>query len=318
METPTRVLFIAGFGRSGSTLLDRITGQLPGFFSGGELKYIWERGVVENQLCGCGMAFHECPFWLEVGRRAAGGWRIDDARRMVDLGRRVDRHRFVLKLLAPGAFPQFGADLRHYYEDAARLYRAIADVAGARVVIDSSIDPPYGLLLGRARGLDVRVAHLVRDSRGVAFSWSRRVRRPEITGRLEYMPTYNPVGCALRWVTDNLLVGVMRRAGMPSVLIRYEDLVASPASELERLARHAGEEALGLALGFVRPGEVDLAADHTVAGNPMRFHQGALPLRVDDAWRREMPAVERAAVTAVTWPLLRQYGYLPAKDVSRP
>jgi hypothetical protein len=55
-----------------------------------------------------------------------------------------------------------------------------------------------------------------------------------------------------------------------------------------------------------------------VAGNPMRFHQGALTLRLDDAWKHEMPPGRRASVTVLTWPLLRQYGYLPAEDVSRP
>jgi hypothetical protein len=318
MPTPTTVLFIAGFGRSGSTLLDRMAGQLPGFFSGGEVKYIWQRGVLQNQRCGCGAVFRECPFWRHVGREAFGGWRMEEGRAMVKLGRRVDRHRFVLKLLAPRAFPRFGTDLRRFSEVAGRLYRGIADVSGARVVVDSSIDPPYGLILGQADGLDVRVAHIVRDSRGVAFSWSKRVHRPEITDRVEYMPTYRPAGCALRWMADNLLVGWMKWAGMPRMMIRYEDLVTTPRRELQRLARHVGEEAPGMTEGSLRPGEVELGLDHTVAGNPMRFQQGALALRLDDAWKHEMPPGQRASVTVLTWPLLRQYGYLPAEDVSRP
>src|SRR6476469_754930 len=54
------VLFIAGWGRSGSTLLDRMLGQVPGVFSAGELRDIWDRGVREDRLCGCGQPFHEC------------------------------------------------------------------------------------------------------------------------------------------------------------------------------------------------------------------------------------------------------------------
>jgi hypothetical protein len=328
MQTPTKILFIAGFGRSGSTLLDRMLGQLPGFFSGGEIKYIWQRGVLENQLCGCGTSFDRCPFWRQVGEQAFGGWQPADARRMVGLSRRVDRHRYLVKLLAPGAFPRFSADVRRYAETTGRLYRAIARVAEARVIVDSSIDPPYGLLLRRAPGLEVRVAHLVRDSRGVAFSWGKRVPRPEIIDRPEFMPTYGPIGCGLRWVGDNLLVAAMEQAGMKRMVIRYEDLVAAPLHQLKRLARHAGERESTTDFASIRSWEVDLGTDHTVAGNPMRFHHGTLQLRLDDAWSHAMPSRTRAAVTLLTWPLLRQYGYvtrrtaqpgnLAAEDVSRP
>jgi len=35
----TKVLYIAGWGRSGSTILDNVLGQLDGCFSTGELNY---------------------------------------------------------------------------------------------------------------------------------------------------------------------------------------------------------------------------------------------------------------------------------------
>jgi hypothetical protein len=58
-----KVLYIAGSGRSGSTILDNTLGQIDGFFSVGELRYIWERGLIEDRLCGCGERVHQCPFW---------------------------------------------------------------------------------------------------------------------------------------------------------------------------------------------------------------------------------------------------------------
>jgi len=45
-----------------------------------------------------------------------------------------------------------------------------------------------------------------------------------------------------------------------------------------------------------------LGRDHTVAGNPMRFHQGRLDLRLDQAWTTKLPARDRKVVTAITWP----------------
>jgi hypothetical protein len=47
-----KVLYIAGFGRNGSTILGNILGELDGFFHGGELNFVWERNLLDNRRCG--------------------------------------------------------------------------------------------------------------------------------------------------------------------------------------------------------------------------------------------------------------------------
>ena len=42
--------------------------------SAGEVVHLWIRGLSGNELCGCGAAFLDCPFWSEVGRVGFGGW----------------------------------------------------------------------------------------------------------------------------------------------------------------------------------------------------------------------------------------------------
>ena len=69
-----RVLFIGGWGRCGSTLLDMMLGQVSNVVSAGELREIWLRGCVENRPCGCGAPFWDCSFWRDVGEHAFGGW----------------------------------------------------------------------------------------------------------------------------------------------------------------------------------------------------------------------------------------------------
>ena len=39
--TPAPVLYIGGWGRSGSTLLSHLLGGLDGMVSVGELRYVW-------------------------------------------------------------------------------------------------------------------------------------------------------------------------------------------------------------------------------------------------------------------------------------
>src|SRR5205085_9431203 len=74
-----RVLYVAGTGRSGSTLLARILGRADSVFAAGELRYVWQRGLLEDRVCGCGEPFSRCPFWSEVVDRAFGGRRGVDA-----------------------------------------------------------------------------------------------------------------------------------------------------------------------------------------------------------------------------------------------
>jgi hypothetical protein len=50
-------------------------GQLDGIWSVGELVHLWQRGVRENNLCGCGRRFRDCPFWRRVGEGAASARR---------------------------------------------------------------------------------------------------------------------------------------------------------------------------------------------------------------------------------------------------
>ena len=66
MTAPIRLLFVAGAGRSGTTILNTILGQVPGMVAVGEVRYIWERAFGENHRCGCGEPFARCPFWSDV------------------------------------------------------------------------------------------------------------------------------------------------------------------------------------------------------------------------------------------------------------
>ena len=309
--TEQKVLYIGGFGRSGSTLVERILGQLPGFCSAGEIVFLWQRGLIDGQLCGCGVPVPECEFWSRVGKTAFGGWDQIDAHEMLALQRRVDRNRYIPSMVAPQVRPAARGDIARYGDVLSRLYRAIGEVSGARVVIDASKHASTAFLLTtRVPGLDVRVVHLVRDPRGVAYSWTKEVRKPEVTGEDAFMPVYSPVSSGRQWLSYNLLFEALRAVPKAQVAVfRYEDMLADPRAYLERILTAASEPVLPESFAFLGDREVVLGVDHTVAGNPMRFHQGPLALRLDEAWRSKLPARDRQIVTAVTTPLRLRYGY---------
>ncbi|MFP5464974.1 MAG: sulfotransferase [Gammaproteobacteria bacterium] len=184
----TGVLFIVGASRSGSTLLERLLNELPGVMSVGELQRVWRRGFVENQLCSCGQPFQDCPFWGEVRQRLQADGKLADAGAVDALSRSVYK---------AGLRPASGREafLAHW----SRLFGAIANVSGARWLVDSSKDPVYAAQLAHLPGFQTRYLHLIRDPRAVAYSKMRRRLRPEIHWTEAYMATRSAWGSAGSW-----------------------------------------------------------------------------------------------------------------------
>ncbi|MEW6058619.1 MAG: sulfotransferase [Actinomycetota bacterium] len=303
-----RVLFIAGTERSGSTLLERLLGEVEGFCSGGELVHLWERGLAANQLCGCGVPFRDCSFWAEVGREAFGGWDALDPDEMVALKHQVDRHRYLPLMALPDLSSSYRGRLERFSEILAALYRAIAEVSGSTVV-DSSKSSSYLFVLRTMPEIDLRMLHLIRDSRGVAYSATKRVRRPEVDAQGAYMPSYHPARAGVEWLLYNTLFDVAGTTGTPSMHLRYESLVTDARRQVGRVLRFAGVKDTGELLGFLGTDTARLQPIHSVSGNPMRFRSGETQLRLDDEWRVRLAPKHRAMVSFITWPLMRRYGY---------
>jgi hypothetical protein len=300
------VVFIGGYARTGSTLVDRLLGQIDGFASFGELRHVWDRNFRGNQLCGCGRPFRECPFWTAVAEAAFGGFDGVDAAAVSRLQRRVDGFWNIPRMLTGGWTEGYRRNFAAYGEAVGALYRAMRDVSGVRFLVDSTKDPQHLYVL-RSIGIDVRVLHLVRDSRAVAFSWRRVRRRPEITWREQDMPRFPVVRSAMAWDAANLAAEASRLVGVPYAFLRYEDLVGDPRGELSRVV---DELELGPAdLSFLGRDAATLRQAHTVAGNPVRFAEGTVELRADLEWASRMPIGQRRVVTSLTWPLLAHYGY---------
>ncbi len=305
---PIRVLFLAGLGRSGSTIVANVLGQHPNAVSVGEVVHLWTRGLADNERCGCGQPLLTCEFWSEVGDLAFGGWDQVDLTHLTALGQRVDRNRYLPFMLAPRLAPRRQEEQTELAGILTALYRAIRSVSGAEVIVDSTKHVSYAYLLSTIDAFDLRVAHLVRESQGVAHSWSKVVERPEVTNGTDEMPRYSPARTAGKWVSYNGLLHGLRITGTPRRLVRYEDVITAPQSSFNDLVSFAGLDPAPMN-SLVGSDWVELAPTHTVAGNPSRFQHGRVDLKLDRAWVDAMPERDRKLVTALTWPLARAYGY---------
>ena len=309
------MLYVGGLGRSGSTLIERLLGQLPDVCPVGELVHLGQRGIAEGERCGCGQSFRQCQFWQQVGKAAFDGWDKVDAGRIAALRARVDRNRFIPALARRELSPGRRRALDEYTMYYARLYAAVTEVSGCRLVIDSSKHPSLAHCLRWQPGIDLRVLHLIRDSRAVAYSWSRQVRRPD-TDSESYMATGSAAWMAGQWNVHNAAFHLLAGLGCPTMRLKYEDFIAAPEAAMRRVTDFAGLPAqAGYPFldgdGATRWASLDGA--HSVSGNPLRFATGKIPIRRDEQWRTSMPTPQRRAVTALTFPLLAGYGYLGAR-----
>ncbi len=303
-----KVLFIGGLPRSGSTLIEKVLNELDGTFAVGETLHLWERGIRDNERCGCGDLFSECSVWNAIGEEAFDGWDNVDYERMIDLRWKIDRTRRLGEIVKAHHSGLITQEQDEYIEHLAKVLHAAAKTnPGTEVILESSKHLTTAALLALEPSLDVRVLHVVRDPRGVAYSWTKKVKRPEAED--DYMPTYRPSRSAGRWLTDNIGFELLGRS-VKQETVKYEDFLEDPVSVINQVIRLAGLEG-SPPLDFLSDTEADITATmHSVAGNPMRFTKSStITFKKDEAWRKHFSKLRRAQVAAITAPLLFKYRY---------
>jgi hypothetical protein len=310
---PVVVLYIGGEGRSGSTVLSALLGNYNGFFPVGEIRTLWQ-ALKTNELCGCGESISKCEFWRSVGERGFGGWDHLDVDGAFETDRKFVRHRHIPRLIVSSLRLPESARLKEYCQLLEHLYATVKDVSGCTVIVDSTKDPPYALLLRKVRGLDLRFIHLVRDSRGVAYSWSKKqIERPEyrqhpvLRGTFEV--NWSTWRAALSWDVKNLVFKIVTLSARHRVVL-YEALVSEPEQELACIVRFSDEVRIVLSEAIRPFPEFEFLPFHTLGGNRVRFERGKIRLHADDEWRTRMRRSQKVVVGVLTLPLLIVYGYV--------
>jgi hypothetical protein len=304
-DAPLPVVFVAGSGHTGSTLLALVMDSHPEIACVGETAVkpkIVVRAGGSGQACSCGATIGECEFWRQVGLLVrAGGVDFSPDRWSNDYR---PHNRLALRVLnrlcgsaAGQRLVQWAAEHVPVHsgaihdKDAANVafIRAVLQVAGARVFADTSKALNRLTYLVRLHELDLKIITLVRDVRGYAASVKRRGG--------------SVTDAARTWLKDQQGIAAIT-AGLPADRLHrlhYEDLCGRPADSQAALWRFCGVAPLA-------PIESLAATDHHVLGNSMRLG-GAIRLRLDESWRKRLDAGEARAVLAIAGPMNRAVGY---------
>lgn len=309
-----KVLYIVGNGRSGSTLLNTVLGQLDGYFAVGELRRVWDRALLQNFLCGCSRPFRECDQWQAIFEEAFGGMDERLAARMAAHREAMTQTKHLPGLIWGRRRPLTKPAAREYVDTLTTLYLAVQRVTGCRVIVDASKWPMYATMLDRIPQLQMYYVHLVRDPRAVAFSWSRvKEREPGVQifrqGAFRssmYWITWNP-GITYLWKRPWEQATESTEQQQHYLFLKYEDFAQQPRQWVEQIVDFVGEPMAELP--FMNDQTLTLRQTHSVAGNEARLAKESLTIRFDNEWRRQIPAAKKWLVTMMTWPWLRRYGY---------
>jgi hypothetical protein len=304
-EAP-ELAYIVGASRSGSTILCALLGGQDGYLAVGELNRVLDLDRGRPPVCSCGQPLDSCELWsrvLEEWPRRATSAVLTEYPRLQPQHERIRRVPGLLAR-AKGISPEsdkYGAWTRD-------LLRALQDVSGARVIVDSSKHPARALSLYHSQGISAAFLHLVRDPRAVVWSWWKTNGRywsllPPPLNSNRLLVT---LVVALDWVVVNWIAGrLCRRPQVRAAQLRYEDLVSDPRAALARIAALFPADLQESLLDAPRG---PIAFGHIVAGNRAR-HGGPTALRADTEWEARAPSWMRALVWIVCGPLARRYGY---------
>lgn len=191
----TKLVYIGGYGHSGSTLLEYLLTGCTELVACGEIASVIRDRLKKTQ-CTCGRRSEACPIWSQVLAADA------------PLSQKT-HEALTLALLAR----------------AGKRYDLMVD---STKTASGHASAPFRLR--RALGKDFLLIHLVRDPRAVAWSAIKKTERRKMTVN---RPLYC-ARVALAWSAANLACEIFGRLYPKQYLrLRYEDLVVAPRATLE-------------------------------------------------------------------------------------
>jgi len=305
-----KVIFIAGAGRSGSTLLDLILGELDRCFSVGELRQVFKKFIGKNALCSCGKPYKECNFWAKILTQEclkSFGLSLEDIETLYKLQKILEKLPILNSLKQRKYIQTYFREIELFKRIWFKLYQLIFDTSRAEIIIDSSKIPQFLWLL-KDYPNEVYIIHLVRDPRGVAYSWTKRKFDYSVG---DYMKTHRPFTSARLWLTYNLQIEKLKKYFKNYYLLKYEDFCKEPYESLVKIFKKFKLQGINID-EIIKNKHIYIKKEkHLLGGNPIRFlADKEIKLKIDEEWKNKLALKDKLIVSLLTFPLLKKYKYI--------
>jgi len=303
-QAPIKVIYIAGYGRSGSTLLDIALGQHRAVLGAGEVtalaRHVWDN----DEYCACRATVRSCHLWKEVVEHWRAG---EDSKFMPQFRMAQERIEGILSWRRMLRAARDDTNQVYFCDQTTRLFGILSAVSKRPIIVDSSKLPGRAFALAALPSIELYVIHLVRDGRGVAWSMMKPFKRQVEKGLQKELKPKPLIYTALRWTIVNLAAQLVcwKLGPRRSMRVRYEDFVENPAKILERILAMVGQKSPGVACLDART----IFPHHQVAGSRHRM-QEVLTVERDERWQCEMPRSRQLVFSIVCAPLMLWYGYM--------
>ncbi len=302
-NSSVKIIYTGGYVRSGTTILNILLGMNPNSLAVGEINLIFRQFPREDKSipCACGETLRDCPIWSQVmARFHAELPDISDARADA-ITRKVETY--------PRRSPVSAAEWDEYVQIWRVIFDATVEVSGATTLINSSktgwhsLDRPLSLANA---GYDVRLLHMIRDPRAVAWSKLRReIQHEHLQSNLSRFRA--ALIATFHWSFTNFSTQwrYHNRANLRYHALRHRDFVADPVARLREMGARLDLD-LTPVIEIVQTG-TPITGGHLVSGNEIRG-EGPLKIQPQTGWRTQLPRSARWGVELFA-PLALWFGY---------
>lgn len=282
-----KVIYIAGSGRSGSTLIDRVIYSSPKVFSVGELKFLKQyiarrdennpsrpeekfKDLNEDYLS-------ESPFWGEIVKAVK-----ENDYQVFDRYYKIDKKVVFSILLGQSFIIKKFNDFELYK----LIMKKAKEVKGEQVeyIIDSSKSLKKLLSLYQDKRIDLRIVHVVRDARGHIASLEK--------GGFDWIKLF------MLWFKNNFLISVFLGRFLNKdiyVSLSYDDFCLNHESYIRIFNKKFNLDIDEDKFLDVLNSQLDFA----FAGNTMR-RKKIDEIRHDEKWKIKWPKWKQIIISIIS------------------
>lgn len=225
-----KVLYIVGTARSGSTLLGNILSDERDFINVGELKYIWDRGIIDNWQCTCQYNFNDCLFWKKI-INSLSIKNCDLTKILNEFSERgiIKNKRFRIRNLVFNSSKKIKQDISNnvnYLNILNDLYSGIKKQSNSSYILDTSKDAIFSEFLSQIKNIEIYIIHIVREPKSVVYSQVFRRKKQVIDKNRSFLMGTSFWKSIESWYFQNYLIEKLHADKENYFRIKYEDIVA--------------------------------------------------------------------------------------------